>query len=191
MKRAILAVSALSLLMLSACFQKSISPFYSEDKLIFLSEIEGEWTDNNNYKITINKGKDYAYEMTAVDDEGQSIASLSVHFFKIFGTTFMDLYPEDLNPDISNNYYSNNILPMHSVVRVSVKDASIDLEPLSAEWVYNTVISGKYPISHRVLDGNDMVLLTGDTNEQQNFLAYSINYKDAYRESDTITWKRQ
>jgi hypothetical protein len=189
MKKVIVSASFTALFLLSACFQKSLNPYYSEDTLIQIPELEGTWIDNHNYRITIKKDDKFHYRMIAEEAEGSSKAELSVHVFKLFETIFMDTYMEDIEPEPTNNYYAFNMLPSHNVFKVDILEDEWVLKPLLSKWT-DSVISNRILYIEAVKTNEGERILTGSTEELQNLLACSLQDKDAYEDEDPIIWRK-
>lgn len=189
MKKVITSAALMTLLLLSACFQKSLNPFYSEETLIQLPELEGTWIDNHQYRITIESVDGLHYLMTAEEEEGQSKAELSVHVFKLFQTIFMDVYVEDIEPEPTNSYYAYNVIPTHNVFKMDNLEGKWVLKPLLSKWTENMISNGILKIGE-VKTNQDERILTGSTEELQNLLAYSLQDPDAYDDGDPIIWRK-
>ena len=191
MKKLIISAELISVLLFSACFQKSLNPFYSEETLINIPELEGEWIDNDHYRINIQSIEgNQQYRMTVQEADGKSTAEFSVHAFTLFETTFLDVLAVELKPEISNAYFAYNLLPTHNVFKLQIiaSGAEIRLTPLRTDWTNAVVSSHQISIPFHAIHENE-VLLTASTLELQQLLAYSLQEADAYDDEDPITWK--
>ena len=189
MNRKIISAAFITLFLLSACYQKSLNPFYSEETLIQLPELEGVWVDNNQYRITIERVDGFRYLMTAEEAEGPSKAELSVHVFQLFQTTFMDVCVKDIDPESTNSYYAYNVTPTHNVFKVEHLEGEWVLKPLLSKWTEDMISNGILNIGS-VKTNQDERILTGSTEELQNLLAYSLQDPEAYDDGDPIIWSR-
>ncbi|HPP10880.1 MAG TPA: hypothetical protein PLK41_07825 [Defluviitoga tunisiensis] len=179
----------------------SLNPFYLKDDVTINDEILGKWK---------------LIRSDEVDEEGQSIKDeetwtfkrdnetnsyeLSVQFedeemifcavlFGIKDQLFLDLYPKINYPE-SNAESSKlimQLLPTHTVSRITLDKDSMILEPLKSEWIKEKILRKKFELSYGVTE-NDIILLTAETEDIRAFLEDNID--EAFGEESGYLFKK-
>jgi hypothetical protein len=174
----ILLIAATGLL-LSGCFIKSLFPFYTKKDVVYDSSIIGTWIDSDSSKWIINKQtkwsypSDSSYQVDIIDNDGKK-CTFNVHLFRLNNQLYLDFFP---NGHIgSNSFVEENIVPTHSLAKISYTTKSIKVQWFNEIWFGQLLKQNRIRIKHEKLSDNDTegdsesYLLTASTKELQKFI---------------------
>lgn len=182
---------ALCLSLLAGCVVHSVRPFYTQDLLVDLPEIIGQWTlaegglkDDRNKTFTFTK--DSLIPPGAADRGG----SLTPHFFRIEGMLFLDLIAAD--PPQSNSFWwVAHVTPAHSVSKVILEEKSFKLIPLSSSWMEEAFKSRTIDLPAVWHSEQNAYLFTASSAEWVAFLKKYGKNPQAFPEKDALVFTRQ
>lgn len=173
----------------TGCFQKSLNPFYTQESLADMEGIVGIWSDEDGYRISLTRKGLGEYEMIAVDPENGSLAKLDVHAFELSDDYYWDFYPDDIEPDIPNQYFAASLLAIHTASKISIVGNSLEILPLNMKWIADQHEKGELSVAANRMS-SDEVVLTAPSEALQAFLKKIADSEDAYDVDDPMVWKR-
>jgi hypothetical protein len=181
--KSILALGLLMLVMNSCVY--SLFPIYTDDTLVFLPGLIGQWEMEgkseeyiefgslsveknklqNSLEGSAKQEKSYRIEIT----EGAEKEVYIGHIAKIGKDHFLDLYPmED---------YSSNLIPVHTFIKLKITNNQLDLTAFNLEKLNKLFESNLIRLRHENVDGT--VLITAQPKEIQKFI-------DQYSDDETV-----
>jgi hypothetical protein len=180
-----LCVAALTALLLTACWQKSLEPFYTEKDLIFERTLIGSWTepkndgDDESIKTpatwTFSQGPgEKRYRLNIIDDDFNE--DFEARLFKLGDAKFLDLCSR--KREISE-------IPAHHLVKIELNGDSLALQLQSQEWIKKWIGLHPKSLAHIRLNNPDdpdntdetEIVLTAKTADLQKFIREHL--KDA------------
>ncbi|MDB6039499.1 MAG: hypothetical protein JWM99_3340 [Verrucomicrobiales bacterium] len=143
MKQKALSICALSLLLLTACWQKSVYPFYKEKDVIFEPLLLGTWTEPDKKAEeaatwTFTRGEKESLYRIAIHD-GETKLDFDGRLFKLGDKQFLDLY---------SRQRSISEMPAHHLVKIRSTGSSFDLQILSLDWTRDWLRAHPSEIAH-------------------------------------------
>ncbi|MFC1555659.1 hypothetical protein ACFL67_01105 [candidate division KSB1 bacterium] len=185
------------LFLVNGCIVNSINPFYTEDTLIYLPELNGKWStgdDSETETLTFYHQKEKSYKMIH-EDEKKRESVFEAHLFEMDGQYFLDSFPEEIE-DVSEFMYIH-LAPMHTLFRISFQNQSaglffttrkLVLEPINYEWFDEQIKNGALSLEYVKQDEDSFVVLTAPTEDIQKFILEHINV--AFDESEAAKFTR-
>jgi len=161
---------------LSGCIVQSWNPFFTKDTLIEMPQLNGEWilleymgsdvSDDNMKPWIFREG-----EIQTYSEDGYG-GLLDVHYFKVKENTFIDFiagnFPEDAN---ISELWTSNIVPVHTICKISIKDDLLILKPMNAEWFGEAIEAKKILLPYMLVEvQEDRKLITAKSEEWIAFL---------------------
>jgi len=140
MKKFILAVSSLAALLISPAASQDIlalHPAYTEPSVALQPAIEGTWSFDSFPKETVafRKAGDNFYILRA-HSEGKA-SDFEAVFTRLGRVLLLDLFP--IVPDtIGNSLFRKQILPAHSLYRVTLEKDSLRIAALNIKRVFSS-----------------------------------------------------
>lgn len=181
--------------LLSGCFIQSFQPFYTDESVIDLPEIVGEWqlVKIGNDDASAKYPEPWAFaenEITTFENNVRS--DLGVTYFKIGNVTFADLTPAETSGENNpNEWWLLHVVPVHSVCRVELSAETLILTPLNGEWVGSLMETEKISLSYLVVgDEDDQMVLTATPAELNQFLEDHLDAEDAFPDAHSHTFER-
>ena len=166
----------------SGCVVQSLNPFYTQEMLVDLPALEGQWSlirepghdvSEKDIKLWVIKGE----EMSIFDTDGNP-ASVIIKFFKVGEITFGDIYPvypgNPESPEKMNHYWGFLIHVVHTVCKVDIQDDLLTLVLLNYDHLQKEIEGGRVHLSYHK-DESDLLMFTASPLEWQEFLQ---KYKD-------------
>ena len=176
-----------SLLLFTACVAPSLYPLYTEEDQAFDPELVGTWVDDDGVVYTLQAESRSGYSLTVVED-GES-AEFSAHLVQLSAHRFLDIYPDGDLP-IDHGFLKPHLVPAHTFWRLSLEGDTMRLVGLNMEWLEHELKNGAVSVTHSLWgDGNDLILLTAQTSELQEFLVAQAENAEAFsqdRSGDTV-----
>ena len=103
---------------------------------------------------------------------------------------FLDFSPLDLMPGQElNDLMEAFILPVHLFAKLVKTNDDLTLVALDVEWLNERLKANPKEIAH-VLQGNDVPLLTGSTEEVKKFLTRHASDTNAFKSAIILTAKK-
>ncbi len=185
MKNIIKLATLSFLLMFAGCVQ-SLNPLYTDQDLIFDSNLLGVWTDKDSTEIwELTKADEKQYKLVITDEDGK-MGKFTAHLLKIDGKTFMDLIP--VEPALpQNDFYKEHFVPTHTFALVSQTEPTVQISFLESEWLKKFLAKKPSAIRHEKM-GEEM-FLTASPKELQKFLLAHLNTEGAF--SKPFSFKRK
>lgn len=170
----------------SGCYVQSISPCYTEESKAGAPSLEGKW------KPTY-LGKDEsvddvpAWEVDGDDwrafDSKKLESKLKCVVFKAGGQTFLDVMAGDPPTGKVSEYWLCHVRPVHSVVKVTLKDNELQLTPLDCKWMDKQAADGKVKLPRLPAEKDTLPLYTASPKEWVAFLTQWGADPEAFKEA--------
>lgn len=160
---------------LTGCIQ-SLNPIYAEKDLIFKSELLGTWMGAEDTWM-FEKQNDKVYRLT--HSGNNTHATFQAHLIKIGKSFFLDLYPENIEPD--DGLYAMCSHPVHTFFKIEIIDNRLIIEIFDASWLENGIEANQISIGH-IKSPEGAILLTASTEELQQFILKYANGKGVFQQ---------
>jgi hypothetical protein len=173
--------------LLAGCWQKSVSPFYTEKDLISEPKLAGTWTeetesDGNRTTWTFNPAGDKRFDVVIQNKEAKH--EFEGRLFGLGETRFLNL--EGKTRGIS-------MIPAHHLFRIEL-GAELKIAPLNTDWVQKWLRKNPTALAHvTVVDpehredrDKDELVLTADTKALQKFVLAHLNDKEFFVEATIL-----
>ena len=166
---------------------RSLHPLYEEKNLIFDPQLEGSWfSAEPSEKWVFDYEKEGRfYRLTYTDEKGKS-GTFKAHFFKLGESTyFLDFSPvvPDKNQEL-NGMYQYHLMGIHTFARVVQILPELQLQFPDVSWLQRSLDSNSVDIPHDMV--NSSLLLTGSTEELQNFFLSHAENKELFAHKRTL-----
>jgi hypothetical protein len=181
--------------LLSGCFIQSFQPFYTDEVVVDLPSIIGEWmmVKMGDRDVTKSHPQPWVFrdgEVTTFDENIDSI--LKVKYFRVKKITFIDLFPSD--PDKTkgpNGWWAIHTIPVHSVCKVELSGNTLIITPLNGSWVKKMLKGKEISLSNVVVGTGDQIALTTSSSELVQFLEKYGSNASAFPTSESYLFKRK
>jgi len=158
---------------LTAC-APSLHPFFTDRDVVFDEALLGVWKDDSDGACKFTKSGDNHYELLIMDEKP---ARYEARLIELGGATFLDLYPKPLSGEV--DLYPGNIVPAHSLARVTIGKDSISIATMQGDWLKRLSDRNQLDLAHERING-DMIALTAPTRELQAFALKHANDKEVF-----------
>jgi hypothetical protein len=194
-----------SIILFSGCLL-SFYPFYTDETLTTIDDIDGVWTgENESWEFTSEENR--AYSLIHTDEDGNK-AYFSVHFAKVGNETFIDMYPgdgpnslkpsDDANPQIKeqeneitgpstfkNSFWAFHLVPFHSFGKIIKDKDKVTIKIFDHDFLEKKVSAKEYTIKYEKNDNN--ILLTASSQDLQKYALKYSNNPDAFSDDINLT----
>ncbi len=187
----------LSCIFISGCFVQSLNKFYTDDMKVDLPQIEGTWDstiqmgeDVAGKKISpwkFSKDKVESYDVDGIYSE------LSVVYFKIGDDLFVDFTAGEPTKDkkpIANFFWMAGITLTHSLCKITFKDDTMVVIPMSLEWFIKKIEDKQMPLGYVKVESISKHVFTASTEEWISFLKAHASDKDVFSEKIQYVFKK-
>lgn len=207
-----------SFFILSFLFQScipSLHPLYTEDKLVFIEDLLGIWTDEamleaeKKLQITFaedgsnmprmwsfEKGSGKSYHLIHVEDS--LAAAFDVHVIQLGEHYFLDFYRVDASKEEADKYHfpmdvkvntleAFHLLPVHTFAKMEITDEHLAIKMFDAEFIEDLFEEKRIRLKHEIVD--QQVVLTAGPEELQKFVSTYADHPDAFLEGDYLKRK--
>jgi len=178
---------AVLLTLIAGCV-RSLHPLYTDQDVIFDSDLVGSWSEKNSketweFSKRNEKSDDKQFRLLYTAEKGKT-GEFIVHLIKIDGNMFLDLYPDDAELK-QNDYYKIHLLPAHTFMHVNQITPTLQLRLPQGEWLNKLIKENPEAIQHEIL--KDQTILTAGTKDLQVFFMKHLNTKGAFGEPSNMT----
>jgi hypothetical protein len=139
------------------CLVLSLNPVYDDDSIVWDAAFLGKWSDHDdNVSLEIEKGEWRSYKVHY--EHPIETGDLTAYLTEIDGARYFDVMPS------RGQDRGSFLVPVHAALRVEIKGDTLEVVPLSYDWFFGHVRSGKsmQPLA-LALDQKQNVLLTAQT----------------------------
>jgi hypothetical protein len=157
-----------------------LHPFFTDNDIVFNDELLGEWINDSGEKCKFTRSGANQYEFLFVDEEP---APFKARLIELDGVMYLDLYPKD--SDRSVGPYLANIVPAHTLARVTIAEDSISIAMMDGDWLKQLSDRNQLGLAHeRLADG--AIVLTAPTRELQAFVMKHADDNEAFGDADVF-----
>jgi hypothetical protein len=96
-------------------------------------------------------------------------AAFEAHLVRLGKSAFMDIVPKDA-PMVKNSFYLMQMVPVHTLWRISIKKNEVRLAMLDDDWFEKMIEQKKVTIGYA--DSEGRYILTASTEELQQFVVH-------------------
>jgi hypothetical protein len=190
------------LLMLSGCWVYSVEPLYEaklshpDPELAFESSITGAWlhTDKDNgciWTLSVT-AEQQVYDLTmtpASTCQDEKITKYEGHLLKLGNHRFLDVAP-------NSGVVCDLCLPLHSFFLISQENDTLELMPLSEEWLRTAIAQQKVALAHladddRLREVSNDLILTASSKDLKAFVLKYADDKAAFIRDADVAFKRK
>ena len=181
--------------LLSGCFLQSLQPFNTKDLVVELPAIEGQWVlvKEGDTAVTDKYLQPWLFGKEKVTAFAEGLPSdLGVTYFKVEGTTFVDIVPYDFDDfTCRNRWWLIHVVPVHTVCRVELSGNGLKMVPLDGTWVAGMLENKQLSLAHAMAEQEeDTPVLTATTEELVLFLKQYGQHAKAFPASSTLHFQR-
>jgi hypothetical protein len=166
-------------LALTAC-APSLHPFFTDKDIVFNESLLGVWIDDSGGTCKFTKSGDNYYELLVM---GEKPTRFEARLIEVGGATFLDLYPKPLGEAL--DLYPSNIVPAHSLARVTIAKDSISIAMLDGDWLDRLNDRNELGLAHECLE-NGVIALTAPTRELQAFVLKHADNSEAFGDVEVL-----
>jgi len=156
----------------------SLHPLYTDEDVVFEAGLVGAWVQENADGMWVFAQKPGENAYTLVQTEDEATGKFEVHLVRLGEHLFMDLYPEDPEPEIKNGFYKMHLMPVHTFWKVTIEDDVVTLTGLDPQWLPKAIEEKKVEITSTQVQ--DAIVLTAGTKELQEFILKQADNEDAF-----------
>ncbi|MCD4681597.1 MAG: hypothetical protein K8S00_14545 [Bacteroidales bacterium] len=184
MKTKIFAIQLLLItLVLNGCIP-SVHPLYTEDDLVFKSEILGTWIESGNEVEWVfeDSGKNsYILRIT----ENGKLCNLDLHLVLLGDKYFFDFFPgENDHIDDMSGYLSLQFIPVHTFAKVLIDEDYMVIYRFDPSWLEEMLKENEGLIKNEIT--SKYILLTASTEELQGFVTQHADVDEAFLEKTML-----
>ena len=152
----------------------SLHPLFTENELIFDSNLVGKWSQPNSPSYwEFKRAANNKYEVTYKDEKG--LAKFEGMLGKIGSDTFLDLYPQDMNIP-GNDFYKAHLIGGHTFLRVDMLEKGLYLTGMNPDNLDKLLKADPNAIKAEKV--RDRIVLTASTKDLQAFVGkYSRDFQ--------------
>lgn len=156
----------------------SLHPFFTDEKMVFNSDLLGGWISDSGAKCLFTKSGDNQYELLYVREEEEP-ARFEARLIELGGVTFLDFFPKNWGKG-STLYLANfNFVPTHTLARVTIGVDSISIAMMDGDWLKRLSDQNQLDLAHERLN-DEVIVLTAPTRELQAFALKHADNEEAF-----------
>jgi hypothetical protein len=169
-------------------FALSVQPFYAQCDLDDDAELASSWTDKeDDVTFIFEQGEDKEYKLTVKEKDGEheSSAEFEAHLLTLGTRRFLDFRPKS-TPE-GSFFYLLHLVPAHSLARMELSQDALRLRFFDGAWLREQIDEKNIDVSCQKTSG--AMLLTGTTDEVQNFLLLHLDEEKMFSEAIVLARK--
>ncbi|MBC8403467.1 MAG: hypothetical protein H8E14_18450 [Candidatus Marinimicrobia bacterium] len=166
-------------LLVVLCFMgciRSLHPLYTEEDLVFSTDLIGTWVDKENNIWTFIAAGENSYSLI-FSEEGEP-AQFESHLVKLGAYLFLDTYPEE--PSINNDFYNMHLIGAHLFAKMEIYPDSCIYTLMDHEWLKNILSESIENLAYEMVD--DTIILTANTAELQTLFKKYADDPEAFKD---------
>jgi hypothetical protein len=164
-------------------FVMALEPFYTAADLESDARLQGTWRDSEgdvtfSFEPAGENGKEGDYELVVKERDGSKELSgeFDARIVHLGGFRFLDIYPRSQSG--GSEFYRMHFVRAHTLARVEIKQDALQMAFLSAGWLKKKSKDGS--VDARYLKADETLVLTGSTEELQEFVFRYANDDEAF-----------
>ena len=195
MKKTLQTLSVIFMvLLLQGCFIQSFQPFYTDEAVVVLPEVEGEWylIEHGEEDVAAEYPQPWLFDRAQVTTYQENLASdMKVKYFRVNGVLFADFSPSEAD-EVKNAWWRLHNIAVHSVCRLELSEGKLRLIPLDGEWLVEMLEEKKVSLPHLILDEEDEhVVLTASSQQLLVFLERYAKNPQAFPSDGVYLFQRR
>jgi hypothetical protein len=153
--------------LLAGCIP-SLNPVYTDQQLVFNSNLLGEWAlADGKDKWEFSKRDDKSYQLVYTDADGHQ-GRFVARLADLNGSLFLDLFPVQTEDDAAG-FYKFHLVPIHSIYRViQAEPRQLKLAAIDYTWFDKYLTDHPGAIQFATFNGRK--LITASTSDVQAFV---------------------
>lgn len=155
---------------------RSLHPLYTEEDLVFSTDLIGTWIDNEDNIWTFIAAGENSYSLI-FSEEGEP-AQFKSHLVKLGAYLFLDTYPEE--PSINNDFYNMHLIGAHLFAKIEIYPDSCIYTLMDHEWLKNILSESIENLAYEMVD--DAIILTAKTADLQKFFRKYADNSEAFKD---------
>lgn len=192
----------------------SIHPLYTPDKLVFVEDLLGEWSEEKGdrsqwegkqvtfssdsglpEKWFFNKSEGKSYNLVHSDSRGNA-AIFETHVVKLGEHYFIDFFPSSKSTskysdmegfnfnDGENEMRAMHSLPVHTFAKLNITDERVEIKMFDPDYLQKLFEQQRIRIKHE--KQGDTYILTATSEELQKFVLKYAEVDEAYLEATSL-----
>lgn len=187
MSKTLIALILVICTLLAGCFIESLNPLYTNETIVFDSDLIGTWysAEDDDEEWTFEKANENEYTLIGKFNGGEEKeAKFEAYLVQLGNHLYLDIYPEELDqiPDI----YREHLIPVHTFLRFRHDKDFLITESIDYDLFKDLASREESPISFIKLE--DRLLLTASTEELQKFFIENER-AEIFQSPDTLFHK--
>ena len=164
-----------------ALFVTAVRPFYTEQDLTTDAGLLGTWDVEGEVRFTFTPAENNSYSVIVeeIENDKHPTSRFEGHLFRLGADSFLDLFPAS-TPE-GSEFYLLHFYPCHTAAKVEVRGDQLVMKFMNPAWFAGQIKAGTLTTPHAV--ANDVLLLTGSTQEVQELLFLNANDDGAFEEA--------
>lgn len=164
-----------------ALFVTAVRPFYTEQDLTADAGLLGTWDVEGEVRFTFAPAESNSYDVIVeeIENDKHSTSRFEGHLFRLGADSFLDLFPASM-PE-GSEFYFLHFYRCHTAAKVEVRGDQLVMKFMNPTWFAGQIKAGTLTTPHAV--ANDVLLLTGSTQEMQELLFLNANDDSAFGEA--------
>jgi len=174
-------VAGLFLIFLSGCIP-SIHPLYTEEDIVFKTELLGSWKDGDSKWVFAQRGENgyllKYYEKENYFMDTTTFSDFEVTLLKLGKNYYLDFYPGDNDQLDFSSLLISTLLPVHIFAKVDFVDEGVEISFFDRDWLEELLEENRIRIAHEKTP--EYFVLTASTDELQKFVIKYSDVEDAF-----------
>lgn len=189
-------ILACSIVLITAagCIITSFHPFYTEDAVIELPEIKGEWqlVSIGEDKVDKDEHEPWSFGKDTIEilEPAGQRSVLDTTYFKVQNTVFLDTTAVEADENDVGLWWAMHVVPTHLLSKVMLEGDSLRIVPLDYEWFEDNTDNSEGDLPSITDDKSRVILYTATPEQWMAFLKEHHNDKDIYLEDNTYVLER-
>ncbi|MBN2544120.1 hypothetical protein JXI42_14765 [bacterium] len=184
--------------MLSGCYIQSLSKFYTEDLVVELPQIIGEWESVIQIGDSVSEKNIspwvFMEDKVASYDENNLYSELDVAYFKIGDVYLIDFTAGSASKDdeeLGNPFWGVGITLTHSLCKIDLDRDYLVITPLNFEWFEDKIKDSTLILDYVIPDEESNYIFTASSSDWVEFLKKHIEDEGLFAEKYKFVFKRK
>ena len=159
----------------------AVRPFYTEQDLTTDAGLLGTWDVEGEVRFTFTPAENNSYNVIVeeIENDKHATSRFEGHLFRLGADSFLDLFPASV-PE-GSEFYLLHLFRCHTVAKVDFRGDQLQMRFMNPTWFAEQIKASALTTPHAT--ANDVLLLTGTTQEMQELLFLNANDDSAFGET--------